>query len=398
MSIISRTKERILEYVKYGEFYKGVFPFIIASAMTRYSSLNTNLRTLFSRKGSLIAQPFCNPGFSAALNSSTNTVSYQQNHSQFFSQNSLKGIPNIKTSIRGNDVDRHRKYLSHVRNIDAGFTRDKNFYQHLVNGTKCKRPPYYVKGYQNSSTKNGNANKEDQLASNIFPLKIGGIQNKAMVSNLFTSHSKLALCILCELSMNAIARPFYFLAAQMATDIDSRLVNSGGGYDRVKSPGISPVPSYSETTLGYLLVSPLDFTAAVAAVFSTSGWVGSNCIVRNFCGNSTLLRGLRISIGARFCSIMFPYSITFLSGVHESLLNHRITAATSVSRIKNSSIKNLGHMVHEGFSGIFRYGILTAMQIIPGFLAYVAFRYTLWVIFGTMIKRKRQKIVRCKVF
>ena len=198
--------------------------------------------------------------------------------------------------------------------------------------------------------------------------------------------------------MTAFTHPFYSLAVRMVTEDDLYASSSIDESSHVQPLRDIPAFSHGKRVLGYVLISPLDFAAAVGALFSTSGWVGSYYMFSKFEGHSAFLEGLRISIGAKLCRIMIPCSITLLMGIYESLLHERILHSISARVPENYRTSQiLGSMIHEGSYSVFKYGILTVMQIVPGFLTYIGFRYVLWIIFGCTLKRKREKIVRSKV-
>lgn len=47
-------------------------------------------------------------------------------------------------------------------------------------------------------------------------------------------------------------------------------------------------------------------------------------------------------------------------------------------------------MVEEGTLGLVGYGILSAAQIIPGFISFAASKWLIWLLFGNSRQREKQ--------
>ena len=362
------------------------------------------MRAAFSVIGSRVPQTLSSSRVNTTTCTVVNNFSSRENSTQNSHQNRFEGILNGKMCTRSYGVCNYSKSFVDSCDVDASITevsKRKMKFHEGFNGRNCEGDSddclnSHPKGIEK------NVSTDNALASKYLSPKIVNLRSKAMVSNVFMSHSKFVQCILCEVLLAALAHPFYSLAVHIVTDESDFTTVYGNNCGRDTTPSVSPVLSYSQRALGLTLLLPVDFAATITAVVSTSGWVSSYCMGCRSHGYLSFLGGLRVSIVARLCNIIIPYSPGFLMGIYESFLHQRILNPTSIREFNSSSIKRktsqiFWPMVHEGVYGIFRYGILTVMQIVPGFLALVAFRCTLWIFFGSTLKRKRQKIARCKV-
>ena len=123
---------------------------------------------------------------------------------------------------------------------------------------------------------------------------------------------------------------------------------------------------------------------------------------------SCFFRGLRSSL----TSALVPISPFMMLGLAEIVLYRRILGHTgsgeplALSGGSGRGGASVGtpsaSIIHDiitkegGYSSLLRYGYLTCLQLIPGFLSFVGFRGTLWFIFGSTKQRQRQRQWRLK--
>ena len=110
-------------------------------------------------------------------------------------------------------------------------------------------------------------------------------------------------------------------------------------------------------------------------------------------------RGLRSS----FTAAVFPFSPFLLAGVAEMVVYRRILGqagsgssivlADGVVKASTPSASIISDIISDegGYSAILRYGHLTLLQVIPGFISFVASRTALWFVLGPTKRRQKQR-------
>eukprot|EP00602_Paraphysomonas_sp_CaronLab_P006342 CAMPEP_0185028280 /NCGR_PEP_ID=MMETSP1103-20130426/13938_1 /TAXON_ID=36769 /ORGANISM="Paraphysomonas bandaiensis, Strain Caron Lab Isolate" /LENGTH=349 /DNA_ID=CAMNT_0027562655 /DNA_START=46 /DNA_END=1092 /DNA_ORIENTATION=+ len=106
----------------------------------------------------------------------------------------------------------------------------------------------------------------------------------------------------------------------------------------------------------------------------SQNWLSAYWSLVSTQGIPVLYTGLRISLSLALLPLKPVYSL----GVPECVLFRRMSGQGVEDRFGGSFSVIYSALVEEGALGLVGYGILTAAQVIPGFLSFVASRWCLW--------------------
>ena len=123
-------------------------------------------------------------------------------------------------------------------------------------------------------------------------------------------------------------------------------------------------------------------------------WLNSTIRILRCKGHMGFVRGFRASL------IFAALPPVYLCGLSETIIYRCINGyGRSMSDQSGGVLSVAQHMLEaEGSKSLLQYGYITALQIVPGFLAFVAARSVVWLAFGStkhrmLILKRRKKTV-----
>lgn len=151
-------------------------------------------------------------------------------------------------------------------------------------------------------------------------------------------------------------------------------------------------------SLSTLLSHP--FLCLSVAMISNSklrgqNWVLSSLSILSTSGIRGLYSGLRTHLGFS----LIPLSSLCFLGISETIIYRSMAWVGRSQNDKSGGLLSVGQSIvkNDGFAGLLQYGILTAIQIVPGFATFIATKSLLWLFLGSSRKRKKQLFRRYQI-
>lgn len=124
-------------------------------------------------------------------------------------------------------------------------------------------------------------------------------------------------------------------------------------------------------------------------------WVFSSLSILSTAGIRGLYSGLRTSTGFS----LLPISSIFLFGISETIIYRSMTWVGRSQDDRSGGLLSVAQTIvkNDGIAGLLQYGLLTTIQIAPGFAAFIATRSLLWLFLGSSLQRKGQYSRRIQI-
>jgi len=124
-------------------------------------------------------------------------------------------------------------------------------------------------------------------------------------------------------------------------------------------------------------------------------WVFSSLSILSTAGIRGLYSGLRTSLGFS----LLPISSICLFGISETIIYRSMTWVGRSQDDRSGGLLSVAQTIvkNDGITGLLQYGLLTTIQIAPGFVTFIATRSLLWLFLGSSLQRKGQYSRRIQI-
>jgi hypothetical protein len=330
-SMVTTIYNEAINRYRNGGLYRGLYPYIIASMIQNYSVLEKSLKSLlmaiYHKLPKLPSRDMIKRSSSSNVDTNSFNASRKKGEGMFkkFKESSLS-----LNTMYSRGLDSPPRFSNKI----SPSSNSSNFKK----SSSKNKPP--------SSSKMNSSSAHQQPPPAYDP----------MVAFI---HGAAA----------AIAHPFFVLSVRMASDTDysDSTIQYGENNQNNNNLFNSIIPSFKFSDLN---LNSFIFTS----------WIQSCLNIISKEGFKSLYVGVRSSVGAAVLYNTLPISMTSLFGVYETLIFRRVLSplgcsfankifsGTSFSLILRSMISR------EGYSSLFRYGILSTIQIAPGFASVIISR------------------------
>ena len=124
-------------------------------------------------------------------------------------------------------------------------------------------------------------------------------------------------------------------------------------------------------------------------------WVLSSLSILSSSGIRGLYSGLRTHLGFS----LVPFSSLLLFGISETIIYRSMAWVGRSQDDRSGGLLSVAQNIvkNDGITGLLQYGLLTTIQIVPGFAAFIATRTMLWLFLGSSRRRKKQLLRRHQI-
>ena len=335
-SIVTTVYNEAINRYRNGGLYRGLYPYIIASMIQNYSVLEKSLKSLFVAICHKLPKLPSRDMIKRSSSSNIDTNSFESSSSSLLRK---KGEGNFK---------KFRESSLSLNTMSSGIDSPPRFSNKISPSSNSSN---FKKSSKNKSSSSSKTN-----SSSAQPHPTQPPAYDPMVAFI---HGAAA----------AIAHPFFVLSVRMASDTD-----------------------YSDSTIEYRennqnnnnlfnsIIPSFKFSDLNLNSFIFTSWIQPCLNIISKEGFKSLYVGVRSSVSAAVLYNTLPISMTSLFGIYETLILRRVLSApgcffankiysgTSFSLILRSMLSR------EGYSSLFRYGIMSSIQIVPGFASFIISR------------------------
>ena len=124
-------------------------------------------------------------------------------------------------------------------------------------------------------------------------------------------------------------------------------------------------------------------------------WVLSSVSILSTAGIRGLYSGLRTHLGFT----LIPLSPLCFIGISETIIYRSMAWVGRNQDDRTGGLLSVAQTIvkNDGVTGLLQYGLLTTVQIVPGFVAFIATRSMLWLFLGSSRQRKKQLLRRYQI-
>ena len=124
-------------------------------------------------------------------------------------------------------------------------------------------------------------------------------------------------------------------------------------------------------------------------------WFFSSVSILSTAGIRGLYSGLRTHLGFT----LIPLSSLCFFGISETIIYRSMAWVGRNQDDRSGGLLSVAQTVvkNDGVKGLLQYGLITTIQIVPGFAAFIATRSILWLFLGSSRQRKKQLLRRYQI-